>query len=176
MLRCALLIFFHSFSFPGYTQEIAMGDSSIVNPIKRKTSLIYGSQDSTVFLLTKQPLQKIKSCGTSIVVYLKNGSINQIVTSATTLQGILSAEYYFDHEQLIFSYITFEYFDEAKTIINRKNFKGLRSWESRYYFTNEKIRYQSHSGIRKKSAIYSSNQVKSDVQKILKYTRNRMKQ
>lgn len=176
MLRCAILIFFHSCFFLSYAQEIAVGDSSVVSSIQRKTSFIYDSKDSTMFLLTKQSLQKIKSCGTSIVVYLKNNSINQIVTSATTLQGILSAEYYFDQEQLIFSYLSFEYFDEVKTIVTRKNFKGARSWESRYYFSNEQIQYQTHSGIEKKSAIYPYYQVINDVQRILKYIGNRRKQ
>lgn len=173
MLRSFILILVLFVSFLACGQEIAIGDSSIVSAIRSKMSSIYNDKDTTFFFLTKQHLQKIKSHGISMVVYVKNDSINRVVTSATTPDGILSAEYYLDHEQLVFSYITFEYFDEVKTITTRENFKGIRSWESRYYFINEYIKYQTHSGIKGQSAIYPVSGVLSDKRSILNYIKGR---
>jgi len=177
MLRSFLLILILllSLSFLTYGQEMAIGDSSVVSAIRGKASSIYNNKDTTLFFLTKQPLQKTTSCGISMVVYIKNDSINRVVTSATTTDGILSAEYYLDHEQLVFSYITFEYFDEVKAITTREDFKGIKSWESRYYFTNEQIKYQTHSGIKEQSAIYPASEVLNDKRSILDYIKGRMK-
>ncbi len=156
-------------------QELSIGDSTVINSIQKKTSIIYETKDTTLFFLTNQLLQKAKSYGTSIVAYLKNDTINRIVTFCTTQEGILSAEYYLDEELLIFAYLTFEYFDEIKANSSVQNFRGIKSWESRYFFKNEQIKYQKHLGIKNNSSIYVASDVLNDKERILNYIKTKMK-
>ena len=123
---------------------MSFGDSTIVPTIKSKTSWVYQNKDITHFLLTKRQFRKAKTHGTNIIAHFKNDSINRIIATSTGKKGQFAAEYYFHHGQLIFSYQTFEEFEPSGSW---ENFKGLKGYESRYYFLGGKLKYHVHRGL-----------------------------
>ena len=151
-------------------QEVVFGDSTIVDKIKAKTSWIYSNKDKTYFLLTNQQLQEKYANGTSITAHSKRDTINRIITISYTEEGQLSAEWYYFGNKLIFAYQSFEYFNETEHKSDWKNFKGLWGWESRYYFTNEKLKYHKHIGRQNMEEEFNANAILNDAKKILNYT------
>jgi len=128
-------------------QEQVYGDSGVVKYIKEKTSKIYETKDKTHFLLTKKRLLEDKTFGTNIIAYSMKGKINRIIAISTTKKGILSSEYYFENNQLIYNYETFEYFDKYGGERKWKNFKNLPAWESKYYIDHDNVKYQRQKGL-----------------------------
>jgi hypothetical protein len=158
-----------------YGQEIVSGDSTIVFKIKEKTSWIYENKDKTNFLLTNQQLQEIQTNGTNITVQSKNGEINRIITISNTENGQLSAEWYFDDNQLIFAYQSFEYFKESEHQSEWKNFKGIWGWESRHYFIDEELKYSKHMGLKKLEIKSDKNSILITARRILNYAIGQIK-
>jgi len=156
-------------------QDIIYGDSAIVEKIKTKTSRIYENSDKTYFLLTNRQLQEENTHGTSITAHSKDGDINRIITISYTEEGQLSAEWYFYDNKLIFTYQSFEYFNEVEHKSDWKNFKGLWGWESRYYFTNEELKYHKHKGRKNIKEKLNTNDISNDAKKILNYTIEQIK-
>jgi hypothetical protein len=151
-------------------QEIVYGDSTIVEKIKTQTSWIYENKDETYFLLTNQQLQEESTNGISTTAHSKSGDINRIVTISFTENGQLSAEWYFYDNKLVFVYQSFEYFNEVEQKSDWRNFKDLWGWESRYYFTNEELKYQKHKGCQNIEEKFNANSILNDAKKILNYT------
>ncbi|MEO9483794.1 MAG: hypothetical protein ABJG47_10130 [Ekhidna sp.] len=127
-------------------QELTSGDATVVDRIKKTTSFIYENKDETFFFLTNTQLEAANTHGTSLTAHLRDGFINRAITISLTSNGQLSSEFYFDDQQLIYVYQTFEFFAEAPSRSKWKNFKGISGWESRYYFINEELNFQKHLG------------------------------
>ncbi len=140
----SLILIMFCFSTKG--QELVIGDSTVVDAIKKNTSKIYNDKDKTFFYLTKKCLRQVKTYGMSITAHSKNDTINRIISISMTKNGQLSTEWYFWENKLIYAYESFEFFVEQKKNGKWKNFKDLYAWESRYYFINETLQYQKHKG------------------------------
>lgn len=146
-------------------QELLIGDSTIVEAIKKQTSKIYNEKDKTIFILTKRQLRSIKTYGTNIIAHSKNDTINRVVAISMTKKGQLSTEWYFTKNKLIYVYESFEFFEDKKEMSNWKNFKGFCAWESRYYFVDNQMKYQKHQGKNKNN----KNNVLKDGRALLNY-------
>jgi len=55
-------------------------------------------------------------------------------------------EFYLEEDALIFTYETFEYFEESAPQEPLRNFKGLAAWERRSYFDGPEIGYAETVG------------------------------
>lgn len=137
-----------SFTTISYSQDVVIGDTLGVGTIKQSTSRIYAHADKTEFFLTSLPLQYQPSYGTSLTAYSKNDTINRIVAVSFTDKGVLSTEFFYEDEALIFVYETFEFFKEFKEAAIWQNFKGIDAWESRYYFILDHLICHMHIGRR----------------------------
>lgn len=155
-------------------QTVTQGDSTVVDKIKVKTSWIYENKDKTSFLLTSRQLLEEKTNGISVTEHSKNGTINRIIAISFTDLGQLSAEWYFDDKKLIYSYQTFEFFNESEHLGQWKNFKGLWAWGSRYYFENEELKYYKVKG-RAENHVVNEDTILKDAKKILNYAKGQMK-
>jgi len=151
-------------------QEQKIGDSTVVDDIKKITSKIYDNKDKTHFFLTKSSLRQMKTFSTNITAYSKEKAINRIVAFSTLKSGILATEWYFQNNTLVYVYESFEYFDENKPKDGWKNFKGLYAWENRYYFVDEEVKYQKLKGIKSKKR--TPNDVLIEGKKMLTYIKN----
>ncbi len=164
-----------SFSFDLVGQDLKYGDSTIVESVRKVTSEIYETKGKTDFYLTSRLFQENVVSGTSIVAHSKNGTINRIVTSAFTDQGQLSAEWFYIDERILFSYLVFEFFAEKEPKGAWRNFKGLASWESRYYFDDDQLTYHQHKG---RDMIVESTleRIQKDAEEILKYVKSQIRE
>ena len=154
-------------------QELLIGDSTVVDEIKKHTSKIYNNKDKTFFYLTKKNLRQVKTYGNNIIAHTKNDSINRIISISMTKSGQLSTEWYFWKNKLIYAYESFEFFSEQKKKSNWKNFKDLHAWESRYYFINETIKYQKHKDKKDIFKNDDANTILKDGYAIKKYIFNK---
>lgn len=155
-------------------QRIKSGDSTVVDSIKKTASWIYENKDETFFFLTKDQLQSLNEVGTSIIAHQKDSLINRIITISMTPNGQMSTEYYFDKEQLIYAYQTFEYFNETAPTGSWKNFKGIPGWESRYYFVDNKLSFQTHKGRKSPTNKEDINNLQLSAPQIISYIKARL--
>ena len=144
LLLAALI--FSLFALSASGQETSFGDEKIKAEVKKKTSAIYDNKDNTHFFLTKKSFGAKSTCGTEITAYAKSGEINRIVSKTCAPHGRKATEFYFENDSPIFIYRVFEVFAENADKAGWKNFKGIVSQESRYYFLEEKLAFHSHKG------------------------------
>lgn len=128
-------------------QEITYSDSVTVEEVKAKTRLIYDTRDHTDFVVTRKKLHISITSGLNIIAHSYQGTINRIITSGYTKDGLLSTEWYFSEGKLIHVYQTLEFFEESETKSNWKNFKNLWSAEIRLYFKNNELVFHSSKGV-----------------------------
>jgi len=141
-----MLFFFIIYSFDLIGQGLIIGDSTVVDEIKSKTSEIYENKDKTYFFLTKVPLRQEQTLATTITAHSSDGDINRIIAISFTDKGQLATEWYFLNHELIFAFESFEYFTESAVQTGYENFKGFQAWESRYYVVDNEVKYQKHKG------------------------------
>ncbi len=156
-----------------FGQEISFGDKNVQDAVKKKVSEIYENKDKTQFFLTQKSFQPKSTCGTEITAYSKGGEYNRLVTKSCGKNGKHAAEYYFDEGNLIFAYIVFEYFDEKTRNDMWKNFKGLASWESRYYFANNNLKFHRHKGKNDITAKENGEKIKKAAYAVLKFVKDK---
>ena len=137
-----LLVFAHTFS----AQESSFGDESAKTRVKKKTSAIYDNKDKTHFILTSKSYGLRSNCGAEIIAYSKESKFNRIVSKTCNQDGRMAIEYYYEDEKPIFIYRVFEFYSEKAKTDSWRNFKGLASEESRYYFAENKLRFHSYKG------------------------------
>lgn len=154
-------------------QELILGDTSIVNRIRARTSEIYNRRDTTLFALTNEQLRQGRTYGIHMIGYASQDTINRVIATSMTQTGQRSTEWYFWQNQLIYAYETFEYFDEDRANARWQNFKGLHGWESRYYFIDEEIKCQKHKGRDHVAAGHEANKILEDGRRILSYLEKR---
>jgi len=154
--------------------RISFGDKSAQDEIKKKTSAIYDNKDKTHFFLTKKSFGAKSTCGTEITAYSKDNKINRIVSKSCTKRGRLATEFYFENEKPIFVYQVFEYFKEKTKKDAWKNFKGLASWESRYYFVANKLEFHRHKGQKDISEKETGEKQKTEAFNILNFVRKKI--
>ncbi len=169
-------IFILIFSAKSFGQETSFGDEKAKDEVKKKTSAIYDNKDKTHFFLTKKSFGVRSVCGTAITAYSKENKINRIVSKTCAPHGRRVIEFYFENEKPIFVYSVFEVFAENADQNGWKNFKGIVSLESRFYFLNGKLKFHSHKGrsgvtaketgaVEKKNAFQILRFVKSETRK-----------
>ena len=146
MKNTLLTLLLIGLSLSSHAQEVAYGDSMIMVKVKEKTRSIYDNKDATHFFLTNKKLLSTKTRGLNLTVYVKDNQINRIVAIGHTKKGSLGTEWYYSNGELIHTLEAFEYFDEVKNKGNWQNFKGIYSWESRYYLSDGVIGYHKHKG------------------------------
>ncbi|MBL7816085.1 MAG: hypothetical protein JNL70_13795 [Saprospiraceae bacterium] len=129
------------------------GDPSVVPRIDSKASYLYENNNNTHFFLTKKTFLGKRTSGSNIVAYTQKDTLHRIIVSTTTREGMLAKEFYFENNQLIFTYQTLECFAEASLYKNWKNFKGFHGWESRFYFEKGELKYQKHNGLNSKTPV-----------------------
>ncbi len=129
-----------------YAQEIAVGDERSSHKVKEKVSVIYETKDKTQFFMTSQNFQSSQTYGTEVIAYSLEGKYNRVVTKGFTEDGQLATEWFFDNDRLIFVFEVFEFFEEKGLKGQWENFKGIASWESRYYFNKDYLAYHKHKG------------------------------
>lgn len=138
------------FLFLGTTSVIGQnhssGDSTLVESTREIRSIIYNEFRTPSFFLTKQTFGVKNSTGSDILSYSKQGEVGRIFLKAHTKYGTIGIEYYFSGNDLIYVFEAFEYFNEYKTMGSWKNFKGLSSWESKYYIIDNEVKFQMHTG------------------------------
>lgn len=167
VLVISFILLFFTFSLA--SQEITFGNFSAMKKVKTKTSFIYENKDATKYYLTKKQLFHTNTKGINITIHSLNGEINRIITVSITKNGFLSSEWYFSNAKLIFSYQSFEYFDEIKNKSTWRNFKGNLGWESRFYFVDEKLTYHKHKGRKKREIYLSVNKVANDAKSVYNF-------
>lgn len=167
-----LFVFIYSIHLNG--QTLKDGDSTVVERIRNSTSLIYGNSDKTHFFLTSKQFGLVVTYGTSLTVYEKDSSINRVVAISMTPNGQLATEYYLENKQLIYVYQAFEFFSEKEVTGNWKNFKGIASWESRYYFIDNELLFQKHIGKKELALDKFINDLHQQVQQIIEYKTERL--
>lgn len=155
------------------SQTMTYGDSSVMNVVRKKTSWIYEHKDATHFYLTQKRLLNKKTNGLSITAHSYEGDINRIIAIANTKSGQWAIEWYFDEDQLIHVYSTFEYFEEAKHKGSWQNFKGLYGWESRYYLQDETVKYSKHNGRQNLDKRHVAKSLISDARSILAFVKHK---
>ena len=155
----------------GNAQDISSGDSLASEEIKSRTSFIYSNYDKVHFILTKKKFQGT-TLGSNIYAYTKNDSLTRIVVISTTQKGIASTEYYFEKNSLIYVYRTFEYFQEITQHGPWRNFKGFFGWESRFYFLNNVLKYQYHSGRDKLAPEKEWKSILAESSELIRFIRN----
>ena len=166
----AVLLFFTSLS--AYSQKYVHGDSTVVKGIREVLSGLYGKNDTTIYFITKHQFQKVSTAASEITVEKKKGIITRIAINSATTQGYLAEEYWLDNNQLIFVYQTFGYYRELNPVTKEVNFKGQRYWEARYYFQNERVKYEAATGTREKALTYTEVDLISQKNKLLEYIKN----
>jgi hypothetical protein len=87
--------------------------------------------------------------------------------------GLFSGEYFFYKRELIFVYQTFEYFAEIQTKTEFTNFKGIKGWESRFYFDDEKLKYQRTSGLKEIYISYSGGELVNEKNRLLDFIKGK---
>ena len=163
-----------AFALSSFGQEVSYGDIKVRDEIKKKTSAIYDNKDKTHFLLTKKSFGTKSKCGTEITAYSKDSKFNRIVSKSCTKQGRIATEFYFENEKPIFVYQVFEFYNERAKSDAWKNFKGLASWESRYYFVNNKLKFHRHKGRKDTSEKESGDKQKTESYKILSFIKSQV--
>ncbi|MEP5613520.1 MAG: hypothetical protein ABJP45_14810 [Cyclobacteriaceae bacterium] len=174
-MKATILILSTILTLKVYGQELEFGDSTILQSIKPLTAEIYGNKDETFFFLSKMLFQEGAQGGTSFVAHSRASEVNRIITTTFTSEGQLSCEWYFQNGSLIFSYQVFEYFAESSKKGFWKNFKGLTSWESRYYFEDLSLRYHRHKGRRDIDESLSAKAILAEAQLILEFVEGQIK-
>ncbi len=135
-----------AFSFFAQADIVSFGNKNIPVEVKKITSKIYETKDTTYFFLTKKSFSTKSTCGTDITAYANQKLINRIVSKTCTKKGRLAIEFYYEDEKPIFVYEVFEYFQENGKNTRWKNFKNISSWESRYYFLDKTLGFHTHKG------------------------------
>jgi hypothetical protein len=149
-------------------QSFISGDSSIANNTNRYLASIYGTQDTTIYYLSRRRLIKIPSYGSKLFFDLKDHSIQRIGISSMTGKGELSEEYWFKNNQLIFVYQTLEYFNESGALSNNRNFKGLVYWETRFYLEKNRLVFEKTTGIKDPGSKYHETDLFREKNRLLK--------
>jgi len=169
-----LLLFIILFPVNNFAQELSYGDSSIVTQANENASGIYNDKDTVLFFLSKNSFIPQQIFAANICCYIKQNRPNRIVISYTTTEGLLSKEFFLVKEALFYCYETLEYFDFPENKDRWKNFKNIPAYESRYYFNNEKLLYQQHTGV---NAIPKNKEQEliSEKEKLLQYIKARYK-
>jgi hypothetical protein len=156
-------------------QESFSGDSSAAAGILKNLSAQYSTQDSTVHYLTKSQLLKNPVPGAEVSVDYKKGTVTRIVVSSVTDEGMFSEEYIFLDRRLQLVYQTFEYFIEIKSDSRFVNFKGLRGWESRYFFVDERLVFRKTSSLKQAAWTYNENEIMEEHVRLNKFILERTK-
>lgn len=157
MIKRNFLLLIALFVFPSrflFAQDTSVGDSSVVTYIHQELKDMYGKNDTTFYLLTKRQLHKITTNGTNVSIEKTDNTISRIVIISFTKSGEFAEEYLFKNGKLIFVYQTFTYFQEVPSKTKAVNFKGQRYWETRFYFTDERLKYQKTTGEKEMEHIY----------------------
>ncbi|MBO3700470.1 hypothetical protein [Roseivirga sp. E12] len=127
-------------------QELKFGNEDLSKVIKEKVSAIYETKGNTQFFMTSESFQSTKTLGTEIIAYSSQGIYNRVITKGFSKNGLMATEWFFEENKLIFVFEVFEYFEESNKKSNWRNFKGISSWEGRYYFHNDELVFYKHTG------------------------------
>jgi len=160
--------------------NISFGNPSVQDKIKKKTSEIYDSKTKPYFFFTTKSFGKKSTCGMEIIAHEKSLRFNRIATKSCSDKGRLATEYYFerkkagftDKEKLIFVYQVFEYYNEKAKSDAWRNFKGLASWESRYYFVDSELEFHRHKGQKDIAETETGEKQKTEAFKILGFVKS----
>lgn len=118
------------------------GDASVKASIAPLTRVIYSMEGDWVFMLScDSSLASRGTFATELQGKFVGNHIRQSIATEWRQAGKYSAEYFFDENNLIYVYETFEYYEEASPVDAWRNFKGLAAWERRSYFQNGRIEY-----------------------------------
>lgn len=150
-------------------QPVSTADTAVVNAIKAETARIYEAGSSPAFYLTGRQLQPYKSSGLSLIVYRNDDTVTRVISTCFTRQGQLSTEYYFSNQKIIFIYQAFEYFDTHSAKGRWTNFKGLRGWECRLYYSGEQLVHHEQNGLSYKDITAKAGKNKAGAYKIIQY-------
>lgn len=164
------------------SNKIAFGDKLVQDDIKKKTAEIYNSKSKPYFFSTTKSFGEKSTCGTEITAYQKSLRFNRIISKTCTKLGRQTTEFYFgrkkegftDRENLIFVYQVFEIYDEKARVDAWRNFKGLASWESRYYFVDGILKFHQHKGRKDISEKKAGSEQKAESSKILTFVKSQI--
>lgn len=123
------------------------GDASVKVRLAPLTRVIYSMEGDWVFLLSSDsPLASRAAFATELQGKFVGNQMRNFIATEWRPAGKYSAEYYFDENNLIYVYETFEYYEEVSPEDAWRNFKGHAAWERRSYFVNGKIGYAEAVG------------------------------
>jgi hypothetical protein len=120
-------------------------DSSLLKKIDSLTRLGYDNHDTVLYYLTKKDLLTT-GAGTEIYLYSYKDQIQRIICFSHPPEGNVAIEFYPYHKQLLFVYENEEYVEEKVPAHAVRNFKGLGSSESRFYFWNHQLIFWKATG------------------------------
>lgn len=142
----------------GQAQVLSVDDSAKYQSIRNKARKIYDLLEDGYYRILK-PGTISESVGGAEVTFYKNSKlITRMVVKTWTEAGLMATEYYLEKEKLIYAYRTMEYFSDAPKKDSWTNFKGLGGWETRLYFSEEKLFHQRDTGtVPQASAAHFSN-------------------
>lgn len=126
----------------------AQGDSTLKEVVAPRVRAIYELEGQRAFLLTQENLLDLEGVNaTELHGTYVDEHFSRIVAITWTEEGKYSVEYYWEGEALIFTYETFEYFEELSPKDSWRNFKGIASWERRSYFDAQAVGYVESVGL-----------------------------
>ena len=144
---CLLLLYAPCAIAQPLEYKSTFGDSTLKSLMRPEIRAIYEREGDRVFLLTQQNLFDMAGAlAIEVQGIYADSQFNRIIATAWTGEGKYSVEYYLDEATLLYTYETFEYFEESAPANAWRNFKGLTAWEKRSYFDEGRIGFVEITG------------------------------
>jgi len=155
-------------------QSLINKDSLTINEVDDTISKLYGTYDTTYYLLTNSNFYHLKTYGSEIRVEMTKNRILRISIQSVLNFGFIATEYWYNNNNLIFIYKTHCYFEEYSKDVLTKNFKGQHYWEIRYYFKDNKIATYLVEGKVNDHKWFLDKTIELESKKILNYINTKM--